>query len=211
VIRELTDAEALQIALLENLQREDLNAIEETEGILQLLAMKLNSAPESVVALLGAAAHPERAGVDNVIHSSEWQTVSDIFALVGKYTPESFRTNRLPLLNLPDDVIGALRKGRIEYTKARAIARVKDSSKRSQLLEEAIALDLSLTQIKQRVADLKAKTGEATAPDRSLKSRVDAALQRVKKSKVWDDPKKQKKLEKLLAELEALAGEGLEN
>jgi ParB family transcriptional regulator, chromosome partitioning protein len=182
-IRELTDAEALQIALLENLQREDLNAIEETEGILQLLAMKLNSAPESVVALLGAAAHPERDGVDNVIHSSDWQTVSDTFALVGKYTPESFRTNRLPLLNLPDDVIGALREGRIEYTKARAIARIKDSSDRSQLLEEAIALDLSLTQIKQRVVGLKAKTGEATAPDRSLKSRVDAALQRVKKSK----------------------------
>jgi len=35
-------------------------------------------------------------------------------------------------------------------------------------------------------------------------------LQRVKKSKVWDDPKKQKKLEKLLAELEALVGEELE-
>jgi ParB family chromosome partitioning protein len=79
------------------------------------------------------------------------------------------------------------------------------------LLEEAIALDLSLTQIKQRVSDLKAKTGEATAPERSLKSRVDAAYTRVKKSKVWDDPKKQKKLEKLLAELEALAGEGLAN
>ena len=212
VIRELTDTEALQIALLENLQREDLNAIEETEGILQLLAMKLNSTSSSVIALLGAAAHPERTGVDNVIHSSDWQIVIDIFALVGKYTPESFRTNRLPLLNLPDDVIGALRKGRIEYTKARAIARVKDSSDRSQLLEEAIALDLSLTQIKQRIADLKAKnTGEATAPDRSLLNRVDAALQRVKKSKVWDDPKKQKKLEKLLAELEALVGEGLEN
>ena len=151
VIRELTDTEALQIALLENLQREDLNAIEETEGILQLLAMKLNSTSSSVIALLGAAAHPERTGVDNVIHSSHWQIVSDIFAL-GKYTPESFRTNRLPLLNLPDDVIGVLRKGRIEYTKARAIARVKDLDDRSQLLEEA------------------------TAPDRSLKSRVDAAL-----------------------------------
>ena len=79
------------------------------------------------------------------------------------------------------------------------------------MLFEAIALDLSLTQIKQRIADLKAKSiGPATAPDPLLKSRVDAALQRVKKSKVWDDPEKQKKLEKLLAELEALVGEGLE-
>jgi ParB family chromosome partitioning protein len=107
--------------------------------------------------------------------------------------------------------MGALRKGQIEYTKARAIARVKDCSERSPLLFDAIALDLSLTQIKQRIADLKAKSiSPATAPDRSLKSRVDAAYARVKKSKVWDDPKKQKKLEKLLAELEALVGEGLE-
>lgn len=211
VIRELTDTEALQIALLENLQREDLNAIEETEGILQLLAMKLNSTPESVIALLGAAAHPERTSVDNVIHSPDWQIVSEIFTLVGKYNPESFRTNRLPLLNLPDDVMGALRKGRIEYTKARAIARVKNNSERSQLLEEAIALELSLTQIKQRIADLKAKsTPEVAPPNHSLKSRVDTAYARVKKSKVWDDPKKQKKLEKLLAEMEALVGEEFE-
>ncbi|MBD0307379.1 MAG: chromosome partitioning protein ParB, partial [Microcoleus sp. T1-bin1] len=117
-----------------------------------------------------------------------------------------------PVAEPPDDVIGTLRKGQIEYTKARAIARVKNGSDRSQLLEEAIALDLSLTQIKQRIADLKVKsTGEVTAPNHSLKSRVDAALQRVKKSKVWDDPRKQKKLEKLLGELEALVGERLEN
>jgi hypothetical protein len=32
----------------------------------------------------------------------------------------------------------------------------------------------------------------------------------VKKSKVWDDPKKQKKLEKLLAKQEALVNERLE-
>jgi ParB family chromosome partitioning protein len=41
----------------------------------------------------------------------------------------------------------------------------------------------------------------------SLKSRVDTAYRVVKKSKVWDDPKKQKRLEKLLAELEALTSE----
>ncbi len=42
VVRELNDTEALQLALVENLQREDLSAVEKTEGILQLLALKLN-------------------------------------------------------------------------------------------------------------------------------------------------------------------------
>jgi ParB family chromosome partitioning protein len=37
IIRDMTDQESLQIALIENLQREDLNAIEEAKGYLRLL------------------------------------------------------------------------------------------------------------------------------------------------------------------------------
>jgi ParB family transcriptional regulator, chromosome partitioning protein len=59
VIRELTDAQAYEVALLENLQREDLNPVEETEGILTLLAQKLNQSREQAIALLQKAAHPE--------------------------------------------------------------------------------------------------------------------------------------------------------
>lgn len=206
VIRELTNEEALQLALLENLQREDLNPIEETEGILQLLALKLNITSESVIDLLNLAAHPERNSVDNVIHSSEWQLVLEVFSTVGKLTPESFRTNRLPLLNLPDEVLDAIRSGRIAYTKARAIARLSDAVGRQALLEVAITEELSLTQIKERIAQITAsstnKSGDSQSS--SLKSRMNAAYRLAKKSKVWDNPKKQKQIEKLLAELEKL-------
>ena len=206
VIRELTNEEALQLALLENLQREDLNPIEETEGILQLLALKLNITSESVIDLLNLAAHPERNPVDNVIHSSEWQLVLEVFSTVGKLTPESFRTNRLPLLNLPDEVLDAIRSGRIAYTKARAIARVSDAVGRQALLEVAITEELSLTQIKERIAQITAsstnKSGDSQSS--SLKSRMNAAYRLAKKSKVWDNPKKQKQIEKLLADLEKL-------
>jgi ParB family chromosome partitioning protein len=210
VIRELTDEDALQLALLENLQREDLNPLEETEGILQLLALKLNQTSESAIALLNAASHPERNSVDNVIHSSEWQTVVDVFTQVGKFTPESFRTNRLPLLNLPDDIKEALRQGRLSYTKARAIARLKDPQERQKLLEAAITEDLSLNEIKDRIKSL--EFANATLDEgqpRSLKSRLDKAYAKIKKSKIWDDPKKKRQLEKLLAQLEAL-GESVE-
>jgi len=154
VIRELTDEDALQVALLENLQREDLNPLEETEGILQLLALKLNETTVAAIALLNAAAHPERNSVDNVIHSPEWQTVIDVFTSVGKFTPESFRTNRLPLLNLPDNIKEALRSGRLSYTKARVIARVKGQLERQELLDAAISEDLSLNEIKDRIKSL---------------------------------------------------------
>jgi ParB family transcriptional regulator, chromosome partitioning protein len=43
VIKELDDKQALQIALIENLQRDDLNAIDETEAILELLAIEFST------------------------------------------------------------------------------------------------------------------------------------------------------------------------
>lgn len=52
VIRKMGDEEAVQYALLENLQREDLNPVEETEGILRLLALGLKKDVEEVVSLL---------------------------------------------------------------------------------------------------------------------------------------------------------------
>ena len=210
VIRELTDEDALQVALLENLQREDLNPLEETEGILQLLALKLNQSSESAIALLNAAAHPERNSVDNVSHSSEWQAVVEVFTSVGKFTPESFRTNRLPLLNLPDEIKEALRFGRLSYTKARAIARVKGQQERQELLNAAISEDLSLNQIKDRIKSLQSASSTLDeGQPLSLKSRMDKAIAKIKKSKIWDDPKKKRQLEKLLAQLEAL-GESVE-
>lgn len=205
VIRELSDEEAWQLALLENLQREDLNPVEETEGILQLLAGKLKQSLESAISLLNQAAHPERESVDNVIHSPEWQIVLGVFASVGKFTPESFRTNRLPLLKLPNEIKDALRKGQIAYTKARAISKVKDTEQRKALLDATISENLSLKQIQERIKNLEIPDADVTQNESpTLKSRVDLTLRQIKKSKVWDDPKKQKKLEKVLAELEAL-------
>lgn len=207
VIRELADEEALQLAILENLQREDLNPIEETEGLLQLLASKLNKTPESIIALLNQAAHPERNFVDNVIHTEEWQIVIEVFTIVGKFTPESFRTNRLPLLNLPDEILDALRQGRIAYTKARVIARVRDEAQRQALLEAAIIEDLSLSQIKERITSVNNASTVNKDESISLKSRVKAAYRLIEKSNIWEDSKKQKRLEKLLAELESLASQ----
>ncbi len=171
VIRELADEEALQLAILENLQREDLNPIEETEGLLQLLALKINGTPEAVITLLNQAAHPERNTVDNVIHSEEWRLVTEVFAAVGKFSPESFRTNRLPLLNLPNEVLDALRQGTIAYTKARAIARVKNESQRQVLLESAIKENLSLAQIKERITNITTVSAINSNESRSLKAR----------------------------------------
>ncbi|MBW4421905.1 MAG: hypothetical protein KME13_22260 [Myxacorys californica WJT36-NPBG1] len=51
--------------------------------------------------------------------------------------------NRPPLLNSSDEVLEALREGKLEFTKARASARVKDEGQRYKLPQQTISKDLS--------------------------------------------------------------------
>ncbi|MGB7439881.1 MAG: ParB/RepB/Spo0J family partition protein [Coleofasciculaceae cyanobacterium] len=212
VIQELNDSEAYELALLENLQREDLNTVEETEGILELLAKKLNRTQEEVIVLLNRAAHPERDSVDNVIHSKDWMVVQEVFASLGKFTPESFRTNRLPLLNLPDEILQPLRQGSLAYTKARTIAKVEDPFQRKELLDAAISENLSLSQIRERIKTLKgSKSSKPKKKSLSLKGRMTSIFDQAKKPKVWkafeQSPEKKAELENILERLEVLFGE----
>lgn len=71
VIRSLTDEEACAIALIENLQREDLNAIEEAQGIARLIeefgftqeqaALRLSKSRPAIANCLRLLALPEKA------------------------------------------------------------------------------------------------------------------------------------------------------
>jgi len=198
-VRELSDQEAVQLALVENLQREDLNPVEETEGVLELLTLTMSCSREQISEALTQMATAQKKGVElsgNV--SRQVEAIANIMESTINLTPESFRTSRLPLLNLPLDILDALSQGKLEYTKARAIARVKDEQQRQQLLKDAIELSLSLTQIKQQAKGLTvgSKTDQATMSERLV------SISR--KLKGLDDPKKQKRLEKLLQDLEAL-------
>ncbi len=209
VVRELSNEDAFQLALIENLLREDLNPVEETQGILQLLAFKLVCPVAEVPKILYRIQNNQLSqNVNgNVTISGELEIVEQVFTGLGLMSWESFIRNRLPLLNLPKDVLDLLSLGKIAYTKAQAIARVKDEQQRQIILAAAISEDLSLTQIKERIASLTTAVTSNNNKTYSLRSRVDTACQLVKKSKIWADPKKQKQLEKLLSELEKLASE----
>ncbi|MBD1862326.1 MULTISPECIES: ParB/RepB/Spo0J family partition protein [Trichocoleus] len=199
VVRELSDQEAFQLALIENLQREDLNPIEETEGVLDLLTLKLKCSQDEVFDALTQMATAQKKGVElsgNV--SRRVEAIAEILESTIGLTPESFRTSRLPLLRLPVDVLEVLRQGRLEYTKARTIARLKNDQARQQLLEEAIAQNLPLMQIKERLKTLTATTSHQP----TLSDRLVSVSRKVKQG--LDDPKKRKRMEKLLQQLESL-------
>jgi ParB family transcriptional regulator, chromosome partitioning protein len=264
VVRELSDDQAFQLALIENLLREDLNPVEETEGILQLLSLKLGRSVEEIPPLLyrlqriqnkastvthnvmGAhksegdePTHNVMGGVEtestnnaisddegdielsthNVMGETETgdsalnheqplnpdlKIVETVFEGLGLMTWESFVKNRLPLLNLPEDILDALREGSLEYTKARAIAQIQKLDERVEFLEQAIAQNWSLSEIRQRISDKKAAASTENTELNDYKERFTAATTKLRKSRIWSDPKKRKQIEKLLAQLETL-------
>jgi len=203
ISKELSDRQALQVALLENLQREDLNPVEETEGILELLSIELDTSKKDVISILNQAANAKTRNLElkeNVSHQLE--IIESLLSGIGRFNAQSFRSSRLPLLNLSQDVLETLRQGKLEYTKARAIALVKDDAQRAEVLEKAIADNMSLSEIKRLIQELRSpETGTSTV---NMSERYSDIGKRLKSAKVWDDAKKRKKLEKLLGDLEQL-------
>ena len=156
-VLEISEKEARLLALVENLQREDLNPYEETLGVLELLSEDLGKPREEVVSLLERM-RKEKRGVaaHNVMGTPEARRVEEVFQALGRMGWESFVQNRLPLLSLPEDLKEALEAGAIPYTAALELKKVKDEALRRELLEAARA-GLSLRELKARVREVMAK------------------------------------------------------
>jgi len=205
-VRALSNRDALRIALLENLQREDLNPIEETEGILQLLSIELQQPIESIPPLLHRLRNDIKGKTThNVMSMAEGPIVRSVFESIGTMTWESFVSNRLPLLKLPESILSALHQGQLAYTKALAIAKVRQTEQRDRLLAEAIAENLSLSDIRSRVSSLNTPSSTHPSPPTSLRHRWSHTYQRLQQSGVLNDPLKRQQVEALVAQLMALA------
>jgi ParB family transcriptional regulator, chromosome partitioning protein len=210
-IFELSDRDARRWALAENIQREDLNPIEETLATLNLLAIELGvESIEEVKSILYNLDNTAKKKVThNVVgNSNDRQVLVDrVLAVNTKgMSLQSFVSHRIPLLNLPAEVMDAIVKG-LEYTKAQAIAKVEDEERRTDLLRSAVDERMPLSEIKKQVKLLKENPDrqETGQSDRqSLQDRYKQISSKLQKSPIWENPKKQKSLEKLLAQIESL-------
>lgn len=120
VVREVGDPEMLELALVENVQRRDLDPIERAEGY-RKLQETLGLTQEAVAARVGL----KRATV----------------------------TNHVRLLDLPEPVQDAVRKGLISMGHARALLGLPDEAQQLAMLERTVRQELSVRALEQLVRD----------------------------------------------------------
>ena len=202
-VRELTDRQAIAIALEENLNREDLNPIEETEGILQLLSIESSLSKSEITSLL----YKMIKGRD--VPTTFKEVVLDVFQSIKSLSWQTFARDRLRLLNLPNSILEAIYQGSLKYTKGIEIAKVKPQSVQDKLLEEAIKNSLSIKEIKEKIALHKGKgkisNDYSNLSTEDLVQDVRKTYQKLSRNKkVWEKPKNRQKIEALLKQLKTL-------
>ncbi|MBP6011518.1 MAG: ParB/RepB/Spo0J family partition protein [Alphaproteobacteria bacterium] len=140
VIRAFTDAEALEVALIENIQRADLNAIEEARGYRQLIE-KFEYTQEALGQVIGRS----RSHIANTLRLLQLpQTVQD-YIYSGKLSAGHART----LVGQPDpeQMARELIEGRVNVREAEERGRKAKGKKKRTIGKDADtrALEQSLT------------------------------------------------------------------
>ncbi len=116
IIREFDDTEMMEIALLENLQREDLNAIEEANAYIKIMEAK-NLTHEELAKVLGKS--------------------------------QSYVTNMIGLLRLPEEVKDLVINDKISMTHARILSKMSDHDTIVNLANRVINDGLSVRDLEE--------------------------------------------------------------
>ncbi|GHG28459.1 chromosome partitioning protein ParB [Deinococcus indicus] len=130
LIRTLSDSEARLAAAVENLQREDLNVMEEVRAKLQVASVTLGVPEDSVVARMFALDRHAETEPELIAR------LDAAFGALGRESWRSFIRNRAALLNLSEDLQEAVRTG-LDYRKALVIGRADRDDLRDAMLEAA--------------------------------------------------------------------------
>ncbi len=210
IIANYSDEQALEFSLVENLVREDLSKLEETEGVLDFISLKLKLSRDEAITIIRTEGHPDRLTRNNVAPDSSLGKICSILDNLGM-SIEAFRSRNLLLLKLPEDLREAHLSGRLSYTKAIEINKIKDDFKRKELLRQTLDNDWPIREIQQRVKEARAeKRITQTSVTRSILSRLAIARKIAAKSNVWQDQNKVERIESLLIEIEALFEEHID-
>ncbi|GAA5448107.1 nucleoid occlusion protein [Deinococcus depolymerans] len=188
LIRTLTDSEARLAAAVENLQREDLNVMEEVRAKLQVASVTLGVPEDSVVARMFAL--DRHAGTEPDLIAR----LDAAFGALGRESWRSFIRNRAALLNLPEELQEAVRTG-LDYRKALVIGRADRPDMREAMLDAA-ANGATVAQLREMLRG----PGQ---PSRDVFDTVARQL-RDRRALTRLEPRQRARAEKLLQQLSAL-------
>ncbi|GAA5503624.1 nucleoid occlusion protein [Deinococcus xinjiangensis] len=125
IFENLSDSQIQQLAALENLQREDLNPVDEADAVMDILSAELEVPRERLTGRLErwrtlVMRNPHLIDVPED-DKRGIALIERTFPSLSRGSWTSFVANRLPVLRLPEPLISAVRAGELEYTKAVAI------------------------------------------------------------------------------------------
>jgi ParB family transcriptional regulator, chromosome partitioning protein len=167
ILEGLSNADALRIMMAENDQREDVNVLDQTEGILQLIQYELGLASQAetidVIAAIKTG-YKKVSPEDKENLEASRLTIEEILNSHGsRILLTSFLQKKIPLLSLPNDIKTAIRENNLAYTAAMAIGEIKDARLRRDTLARALDDDLSVRGIRNLVDEI-LKPGKKTQP-----------------------------------------------
>jgi ParB family transcriptional regulator, chromosome partitioning protein len=156
-IIEIDDITAVKLSRVENSRRKDLNALDDTEELVYLLMLTLRKDRAQTIECLYR--YKNAAEGKSSITATEREVIESTFTEVAPdISLTTFITSRLPLLNLPEDVLQAYNSGQLEYTKAMILGRVQEDAIRQELIQEVLETGLSLAALKTKIKPTSGRT-----------------------------------------------------
>jgi ParB family transcriptional regulator, chromosome partitioning protein len=200
------DKLAAKIAGATNAHRNQLNALEEADMVVEVLALELGAEESEIEALFWQYSNKTAD-----LQSDRWKALETIMPTVTSVAVSSFIRHYLPLRKLPQDLLNTVRSGKLHYTKAQKLIKLKHSKfdePRQTLLKQAIADNIPVSELAERVDQVLASAStlqpaqKVEPPHKIITRRVKTIYQQVGQITDWDRAS-QREIEKLLSKLEA--------
>lgn len=182
--QDYTDLDQAIDALVENLQRDDLNVVDEIEGIFQLIRMRTE-----VELGEAAAKNLDYASIEQALNrmrnsdSTEFEGVEASIATTAEELGLSWKTlavKKASVWRWPEEILQALRELKISLDVASVLKTIKDEQSRSKWLRAAIDEKFSASTLRARLkAERLQKAPSGADRGATLRLRLDAILPRI--------------------------------
>lgn len=151
VLGNLSDADRLDVQMVENLTRKDLNTLERVEGILRLISHRSGQTRDAVL-------EDWRKRYSDTSVRTEVSSTCDIVLAEFSLALTTVYRQHTKIEKMDSQILTAIRKNQVSFTVGALIDSLKDQARRRELLEECISKKLSKQMVEQHLKSTFKKT-----------------------------------------------------